>query len=150
MNELIDNTVIESDNNTDTNLLKDNKANIVNNKLDNPRYAGLRPAKPGEVRNPTGRPKLPEELVNLCKDQALAKLKDMFSEKVWARLREQTRVELIKIALDRAYGKALQLSDTDIKQSNTIAIIEINRNDKQEDSIKTIEAQVEDSKHNDT
>jgi len=72
--------------------------------------ANLRPAQPGEVRNPAGRPKTPDEVrdaFRAASAQAVTVLVDiMLNGKS-----EDTRVKAAGVVLDRAYGKATQAVD---------------------------------------
>ncbi len=72
--------------------------------------ANLRPAKPGECRNPAGRPPLPEDVKAALKaatPQAVATLIEIMT----AGKSEDTRVKAANIILERVYGKATQAVD---------------------------------------
>lgn len=81
--------------------------------------ANLRPPiRPGEVLNPTGRPKVPEDVKEALKaasPQAVATLVGiMLNGKS-----EDTRVKAASIILDRAYGKAVAAVDVRVTDTAT-------------------------------
>lgn len=66
--------------------------------------ANLKPIKPGEVRNPTGRPSIPEDVkqaLQAATPRAVATLIDLMENGG-----EKVRVQAASIILDRVYGKA--------------------------------------------
>lgn len=72
--------------------------------------AALRPIQKGEVRNPNGRPPLPEDVKAALKaatPQAVATLVQIMT----SGKSEDTRVKAASIILDRVYGKATQAVD---------------------------------------
>lgn len=74
----------------------------------------------GYIANPGGRPKIPEELKELCKVEGLGKLKHMLSN--FDTYKEQTQIELIKICLDRYLGKAPQQITSDQTGEITVTV----------------------------
>lgn len=81
--------------------------------------ANLRPAKPGEVRNPNGRPSIPEEVKAALQAATPAAVKTLV-EIMTSGKSEDTRVKAANIILDRVYGKARQ--DVDVRVTDVGAM----------------------------
>jgi hypothetical protein len=70
--------------------------------------ANLRPAKPGEVRNPLGRPKIPKDVKEMARalvPEAIKILGQIMRDK---EATPPARVSAASVILDRAYGKPAQ------------------------------------------
>ena len=82
--------------------------------------------KKGEVRNPNGRPKLPKLKEIIEKVFLEEKDKQTALEAVIMALRDKALkgdIKAIELLLDRAYGKALQLTESKITNVNPETII---------------------------
>ena len=81
--------------------------------------ANLKPARPGEIRNPLGRPSVPEEVkaaLQAATPAAVATLVEIMT----AGKSEDTRVKAANIILERVYGKARQ--DVDVRVTDVGAM----------------------------
>jgi hypothetical protein len=67
--------------------------------------ANLKPIQPGEARNPSGRPSIPEDVKAALKAATPAAVKTLV-EIMTSGKSEDTRVKAASIILDRVYGKA--------------------------------------------
>ena len=79
-----------------------------------------RPFKAGQSGNPTGRPKIPEdvkEAIRAACPKAVSVLVSMLNSK-----KEAYRLEAAKTLLDRGYGKPVQMQDVNLDVSGTVDV----------------------------
>lgn len=79
--------------------------------------ANLRPAKPGECRNPRGRPKKDYNLAALAQKHAEAAINTLVEVMTNTEATPSARVGAAAEILDRGFGKAPQSLDVDHKHS---------------------------------
>ena len=79
----------------------------------------LKPIQPGEVRNPTGRPKTPDEVKQKLKD-ALGDAVDRLIELSKNAEKDSVRYQATQDLIDRVLGKPTQ--PLDIDQSNAVRV----------------------------
>ena len=79
--------------------------------------------KPGESGNPSGRPKMPPELIQAFRDRtqdALNTLVEIMNDKEG---RGSERVKAAEVIIDRAWGKAIQQAELTGEDGGAIEII---------------------------
>ncbi len=97
---------------------------VANNKVTTKKIGG-RSGKgfmPGQSGNPTGRPKMPEEVKAMFKAAAPDAVQNLIATMNDEKTAPALKIECIKIVLDRALGKPLQAVDLD---SNSIIEIKL-------------------------
>lgn len=109
-------------------------------------WSNLKPLQPGQTANPSGRPKMPDEVRKALEGASLPAVRKL-AELVNC---PDPRVALLasQTVLDRLYGKPTQQVDanvttTNVQQAHLQVLIELQQ--KREAAMKTIEARVEEN-----